>query len=42
MNIIWTRQALHTLESIADYILRNNAVEILEIFHTSRRFPADL
>jgi addiction module RelE/StbE family toxin len=94
MDIIWTRQALSTLESIADYIaednpiaaydvteairqaveplanfpemgrrgriagtrewpvsrlpyliiyrIRGNAVEILEVFHTSRRFPPEL
>ena len=94
MEIVWTRQALQTLESIADYIAEENPVaayevteaireavtpladfpemgrpgriagtrelsvsrlsyiliyrlldeviEILEVFHTSRRFPPDL
>lgn len=94
MEIIWTRQALYTLESIADYIAEENpvaaydvteairntvmpltdfpemgrpgriagtrelsvsnlpyiiiyriqsaVVEILEVFHTSRRFPPNL
>ena len=94
MDVIWTRQALRSLESMADYIARDNpqaayevteairraalrlgdfpqlgrpgrragtrerpvagvpyvliyrirgaAVEILEVFHTSRRFPPEV
>jgi len=37
MEIIWTRPALRAIESIADYIARDNPVASYEVTETIRR-----
>ena len=37
MEVIWTRPALRTLESIADFIARDNPVAAYEVTETIRR-----
>jgi toxin ParE1/3/4 len=37
MEVIWTRPALRALESLADYIARDNLVAAYEVTETIRR-----